>query len=128
MAQIRLVKYEPEMEETWDSFIDNSINGTLFHRQRFMSYHAAGKFTDTSLLFYEGNKLLSVFPAAIIMAADGKKVLKSHPGTSYGGFVFDSTLPLEDIFSILESVQEYGKQEQVDRIEFWQVPLLFFRS
>ncbi len=125
MSQIRLVKYEPALQEMWDSFIDNSINGTLFHRQRFMGYHEAGKFTDASLLFYEGGKLVSVFPGAIITAADGKKVLKSHPGTSYGGFVFDSALPLEDVFSILASVDEYAKQEQVDRIEFRQGPKIF---
>jgi len=125
MAQIRLVKYEPALAERWDSFIDNSINGTLFHRQRFMSYHPVGKFADASLLFYEGNKLLSVFPAAIIKAADGKKVLKSHPGTSYGGLVFEQTLPLEDIFSILESLHEYANQEQVNQIEFRQGPKIF---
>lgn len=127
MAEIRLVKYEPALEETWDSFIDNSINGTLFHKQRFMRYHAEGKFNDASLLFYEANRLLAVFPAAIVTTTDGEKVLKSHPGTSYGGLVFDAPLPLEDVFSILKCLHEYAKQEQAVRIEFRQGPKIFNR-
>lgn len=127
MAEIRLVKYEPSLEEAWDNFIDNSVNGTLFHRQRFMSYHAEGKFTDASLLFYEANRLLAVFPAAIMTAADGKKILKSHPGTSYGGLVFDSALPLEDVFKILECLHDYANEQHVTRIEFRQGPKIFNR-
>lgn len=125
MAQIRAVPYDDSLAATWDSFIDGSVNGTLFHKRLFINYHPEGKFQDASFLFYEANKLVAVFPAAIIQSADGTKVLKSHPGTSYGGLVFDKPLQLAEMFSVLESLDAQAKELQVDRIEFRQGPKIF---
>jgi len=73
MAQIRLVKYEPALAERWDSFIDNSINGTLFHRQRFMSYHPVGKFAELLCYFTRAINYSLFFPQPLLKQPMEKK-------------------------------------------------------
>jgi hypothetical protein len=77
--------------EEWDEFVENSDNGTMFSKRRFLSYHAKDKFKDKSLCITKDGKLHSIFTAALI-ERDGKKILSSHPGASYGGFVHNSDL------------------------------------
>ncbi len=124
MASIQIVRYSESYYEEWEAFIDNAINGTIFHRQKFLGYHPPDRFEDHSLLFYEKNKLLAVFPAAII-EKEGCKVLKSHPGASYGGFVFNQKIPLRKVYQILENLDSHCKNNQVDRIEFRLAPKIF---
>jgi len=56
--------------EEWDEFINNSDNGTIFHKRKFFSYHPAGRFSDNSLVITKSNKIIALFPAALIQ---GKK-------------------------------------------------------
>ena len=62
---IEIVKYKNNMNYEWDSFIDTSINGTIFHRRSFLSYHIDRKFEDASLIFKKRGQIISVFPAAV---------------------------------------------------------------
>jgi len=124
MSDIRIEKYEIAHLNNWDSFIDESINGTIFHRQKFIAYHHKDRFEDASLLFYQKGKLLSVFPAAIVKKQE-KKILKSHPGTSYGGFVFNSTIPLRKVFEMLEVLEAHCKENYITNIEFRMAPKIF---
>jgi hypothetical protein len=86
--KIVISKYNTKDEAEWDFFVKDSNNGTLFHLRAFLSYHLNKKFRDHSLICKIGEKIKAVFPAAII-EENGKKILFSHPGTSYGGFITD---------------------------------------
>ncbi len=124
MADLTITQYKPEYLAIWDQFIDESLNGTIFHRQKFLGYHPPDRFEDHSLLFYEKNKLVSVFPAAII-EKEGKKVLKSHPGTSYGGPVFNQKIPLRKVYRVLALLDAHCKEKAIERIEFRLAPKIF---
>ena len=123
---ISLRAYQVSDFQQWEDFISGSINGTIFHRQKFLKYHPEGRFTNNSLLFFEAknNRLLSVFPASIV-EHNGQKILKSHPGSSYGGFVFDHKISLRRIYSILETLDQYCFDKNVGAIEFRQAPKIF---
>jgi len=127
MSKIRLVQYERGLAETWDTFIQDSVNGTLFHRQKFIGYHPAGRFEDCSLLFYDGNELLAVFPGALVQT-ENEKVLKSHPGTSYGGFVFAKKVSLKKMFETLECLHAFCREKSVVRIEFRSSERFFYQT
>lgn len=124
MSSIEIVPYSENHYSQWEAFIDNAINGTIFHRQKFLGYHPPGRFDDHSLLFFEKNKLLGVFPAALIRK-EGKTVLKSHPGTSYGGLVFNQKIPIRKVFQILTALDEHCISESIERIEFRSAPKIF---
>jgi len=104
---MEIVEYDSSMQDEWDSFVDNSKNGTIFHKQKFLSYHNQDKFKDRSLVFKDSGKTISVFPAAEILVS-GQKVLKSHPGSSYGGALFDNTVGVNKVKEVIENIIEYS--------------------
>jgi hypothetical protein len=57
-------------EEEWDSFVDQSDNGTLFHKRAFLNYHPKERFNDASIYVMKNGKILSVLTAAV--RGDGK--------------------------------------------------------
>ncbi|MFN3194319.1 MAG: GNAT family N-acetyltransferase [Chlorobiota bacterium] len=124
MAEYKVCKYSPEDYEQWQDFVSHGVNATLFHEQKFISYHPEGKFDDHSLMVYKKDELFSVFPAALLIRAD-KKVLKSHPGTSYGGCAFAKGSTLKDVYTTLEAIENYANQSGISRIEFRQAPKIF---
>ena len=122
---IRIEKYGIEKFEQWDEFVENSVNGTIFHTRRFINYHPDDKFEDHSLMFFEKDKLLALFPAVII-EKNVNKVLKSHPGTSYGGLVFKKNLPLDKTFGIINKLENYAFKNDAKQIEFRNSPKIYY--
>ena len=84
---IKVTKFIIENTTIWDNFINSSNNGTLFHYRAFLNYHENVKFNDHSLFFYKNNKLIALLPAAI-----KNNVFHSHPGISFGGFIYQKDL------------------------------------
>jgi hypothetical protein len=108
----------------WDSFVRKSDNGTLFHERNFLGYHPEGRFTDDSLYFTRNGKLFAVFPAADIHR-NGKRILSSHGGASYGGFVHHPDLNLQDAFTLVEQMKDYAVQKGYDAIQLTLPPVIY---
>ena len=99
---IKVKKFINENTTVWDNFINASNNGTLFHYRSFLNYHENIQFNDHSLLFYEDNKLIALLPAAI-----KNDEFCSHPGISFGGFIFDKHLSFSNANNIIKSFMVY---------------------
>ena len=113
---IKIKKFSKNNYDTWDSFVLKSNNGTLFHLRRFLSYHPEDRFKDHSLEIYKKNTLLSVFPAADIIIND-KKLLASHPGSSYGSFIFKEELSIKDAMEIVSKLIDYSSKKGFEGIQ-----------
>jgi lipid II:glycine glycyltransferase (peptidoglycan interpeptide bridge formation enzyme) len=111
-------------EEEWDNFVDKSDNGTLFHKRAFLNYHPKDRFNDASIYVTKNGKILSVLTAAVI-EREGKKILASHPGASYGGFVYDSDLNFKDAHDLVDMLLDYGRSLKVDRIQLTSPPIIY---
>ena len=122
---ITVHRYLQQNQKKWDHFISQSNNGTIFHYRDFLNYHIDRQFMDHSLLFTKNGKWIAVFPAAEVI--DGNdRVLYSHPGASFGGFV-TGHLRYADICAILESFEDYCRTAGFDRVFFIQPPNMYFR-
>lgn len=110
--------------DEWDDFVEASDNGTMFNKRSFLSYHNKNKFNDVSFFARKNGKLFSVFTAALI-ERDGKKVLASHPGASYGSFVYPSDLNFREAHDLVEYLLEYGKEKKADRIQLTLAPIIY---
>ena len=108
----------------WDSFVRSANNGTIFHLREFLNYHPENRFKDNSLEFYKDNKLLSVFPAADV-SKDGKRILVSHPGSSYGSFVTKDDLSIKDAIAMVEELNIFAKKESFDGIQMTMPPSFY---
>jgi hypothetical protein len=127
--KIRVEKFDNNRFFEWQNFVRSSVNGTIFHEQAFISYHPKDRFDSHSLMLYNKKKLRMVFPAAIQIREnpDGSKikVLRSHPGTSYGGPVIHSRTYYKECFDLMHALERYAKEQGCDRIEFRTPPDIF---
>ena len=99
---IKVTKFINENTTIWDNFINCSNNGTLFHYRAFLNYHENIDFEDHSLLFYKKNKLIAILPAAM-----HNKVFHSHPGVSFGSFIYNDRLSFSDSHNIISVFKDY---------------------
>jgi hypothetical protein len=108
-ARMEVKLYEESDRERWDSFIEGSNNGTIFHLQKFLDYHEPGKFDFHHLVFEKDSNIFAVLPGQL---RDG--IFKSPMGASLGGFVsndisYDRTTEIVEAF--LRHSRDYDFQE-----------------
>ena len=124
MVEIIPLKNSLCTPDEWDSFVETSDNGTMFHKRLFLSYHPEDRFEDSSLVIKKDNKIISVFPA-VLLNRDGKKILSSHGGASYGGFVYKHNLNFREAFDLVEGLVDYAKNIKCDRIQLTPPPMIY---
>ncbi len=125
--KIEIADFDQDMAGKWDYFITHSDNGTIFHQRKFLGYHDAEKFEDSSLLFYDRDKIFAAFPSAII-EKEGKRVLYSHPGASYGGFVIGDKIGLEETNEMVKLMLNKASNLKCNSIIITQTPSYYFRK
>ncbi len=122
--QIAVIRYTPEHFREWENFIPKSSNGTIFHSQRFLSYHPSARFRHHHLLFHLRGKLRAVFTGAEVEGEEGLE-LHSHPGASYGGVVIKRGADFEDYYGVTGALVEYARKTGFRAINLTQTPLIY---
>ena len=118
---IKIKKFSINNYAIWDSFVLKANNGTLFHLRKFLNYHPEDRFKDHSIEIYKKNTLLSVFPAADVII-DDKRMLASHPGSSYGSFISKEDLSIKDAMDMVFQLIDYSVTEGFNGIQLTVPP------
>ena len=121
-----IYRYTDSDQSSWDDFVLNANNGTLFHLRSFLNYHPYDRFFDHSLLVNKKGKIFSVFPAAE-QEIDGNRYLVSHPGSSVGSFVVNEDLSIADSIDLVKSLITYSRKLKFDGIRITLPPNLYQR-
>lgn len=111
-------------DSEWDKFVEESDNGTMFHTREFLSYHPKDRFQDSSIVIKKDNKILSLFPA-VILEREGKRLLSSHGGASYGSFVYRSNLNFREAFDLVEGLIDFAHKNNCQRIQLTPPPMIY---
>ena len=117
-----IIRYSKQNKVVWDNFVENSNNGTIFHLRKFLAYHKDRKFEDCSLIFRDKNQIQTVFSGAII-----DNCLYSHPGASFGGFVYNN-LSFKDAKLIIENLIHYAMNLQLSEIVIIPPPFVYYKT
>ena len=124
---LRLRPFEMTDAETWDAFVERSLNGTFMQTRRFLGYHPPNRFRDRSLvLLDEGDRWLAVFPAAAV-ERDGQRLLHSHPGASCGGLVIAPDTTPAQLDELVRIVVAHGRDAGFHGIRLRSVEKVFCR-
>lgn len=114
-----VITYRPNLQDDWDEIVRKSKNGTFLHLRNYMDYHA-DRFSDRSLVFYEKDKPVAVFPCT----AHGDSIV-SHGGLTYGGLIYSKDLHATTILSMFQSLAEHYKDAGFQKIIYKPVPHVF---
>ncbi len=121
---IQVRPYHEGDSENWDDFCTKSLQATLLHTRRFLSYHGT-KFDDQSLIILGENQWLGILPAAL-MPNDSSCVV-SHPGASYGGIVHQGQLRGETMILALRACCSYFHAQGRQKLLYKAVPAFYHR-
>lgn len=116
---MEIIEYTPEWKEQWDAFVDESNNGTMFHKQRFFDYHADGKFSFKHLIFLEKGNIFALLPGGI---AEG--YYESPIGASYGSIV-TRDLRFNKALELVDTLIAYGKKEGLKGFLLTSAPMIY---
>jgi len=120
---MELIKYKNNIhKDDWDQYVLNSNNGTIFHLRKFLSYHEDRAFQDSSLIFSENNQIIALFTGAIT-----QNCLHSHPGASFGGFVYNN-IAYKSCQQIVSLLLEYAKSNNLNKIIIVPTPFIYYQK
>lgn len=127
MDTVTIERYSPERAGEWDTFVRESRNGTFLLLRDYMDYHS-DRFEDFSLMARHRGRLLGVLPANITADENSRRVLHSHQGLTYGGWVlpmrhYDATDALPLWRSWLTACREWG----ITEADYKPMPWIFTR-
>ncbi|OWK38563.1 GNAT family N-acetyltransferase [Fimbriiglobus ruber] len=119
---LRIERYTPGRAALWDAFVDRAKNGVFLFRRGYMDYHA-DRFTDHSLLFWEGDRLVAVLPAN---ERDG--TLASHGGLTFGGVVTDRRMRTGAMVDLVAGLRAYMPAAGLATLVYKAIPHIYHQA
>ena len=119
---ITIKPYLSENKAIWNEFIENSKNGIFMFNRNFMEYHS-DRFTDNSLMFYDVNDLIAILPMNI-----RDKVLYSHQGLTYGGFITDEKMKQHKMLECFEALKQYMQANDIEKLVYKTIPHIYHKT
>ena len=119
---IRIQKYSAGQKNEWDLFCNNSKMPLFMFNRNFMDYHK-DRFTDHSLLFYDDDELTAIFPAS-----EKEKMLTSHGGLTYGGFILGTGAKQHTVNDCFTALLDYAKTKGLTKIVYKNIPHIYHKQ
>ena len=119
MANFTIELYRDAHYRQWNDFIALAKNATfLFHRD-FMDYHK-DRFSDFSLMVFDGQQLVAVMPANRV-----EENVFSHQGLTYGGLVYREKMKLAEVIVIFQKLLQFLESESVEKLHIKMMPPIY---
>lgn len=116
---IKIEKYSQDKAELWNQFNNEGKNSLFMMNRNYMDYHG-DRFCDHSLMIFNDDDLLALFPACKI----GKK-LASHAGLTFGGFLTDEKMKQTKMNECFKALIDYSKSEGFENITYKTIPHIY---
>lgn len=121
MKDLTVRLYNKEDQSLWNNFINESKNGTFLFHRNFMEYHS-DRFEDLSMLVFDREKLIAVFPSNI-----RNNNVYSHQGLTYGGLVFSNKLKFATILASFSAILKFCHAKQIQEVIVKSVPTVYHK-
>jgi hypothetical protein len=116
---LHLNLYSEQYKGRWDSFVSQGKNGMFLFYRDYMDYHS-DRFIDHSLMIYEGKELVALLPANL----EGK-VLASHNGLTFGGFITNSSMTAATMLKIFDQLMDYLAAKSINKLIYKCIPYTY---
>lgn len=118
-------RYSPEMANEWNVFVSHSRNTTFLHDRRFMDYHS-DRFLDHSLVARLNGRVSALLPANEETDGEGKRILVSHRGLTYGGWLLPgSRVAGADVVALFDATCRHLRGEGFSSLIYKAIPAIY---
>ena len=119
---MNIVQYTNIQAAEWDAFVRESKNGTFLLERSFMDYHS-DRFQDCSLMIYEDNLLVGLFPANW---EEKGHIVWSHQGLTYGGLILSEEASQMQVLQMFQAILFwYMDFLQAERMIYKPIPYIY---
>jgi hypothetical protein len=110
--------------ESWEKALQGASNATLFHEHHFLDYHPVGRFDNHHIIFWVGEEPRAVMTGAV-REENGKRVLVSYPGASYGGLIHPPGLSFNAADHLIQTLIRYAAKSGFNAVQLTQPPSIY---
>ena len=114
-------RYQKELKDTWNDFVETSKNGTFLIDRNYMDYHS-DRFNDHSLMFYSDKELIALLPANL-----QDQTLYSHQGLTYGGLIMSNKIKTSQVLEIFDHLINYLRSINITKLIYKKIPYIYHR-
>jgi hypothetical protein len=126
MAKYSLIEYSSEWFKRWNQFVENSNNGTIFHRLDFLNYHGDKfKNEENNLIWLKGETIIAIMPAIKITVND-LITLNSPFGGSFGGIVISKKFKSKHTEIISDLFLQYIQSRNIETVSLTFEPTTYY--
>jgi hypothetical protein len=127
MVSIKKFNYS-EDKNNWNMFVSTNLEGHFFFETDYLFYHKE-RFEDFSVMIYDKkNNLVCVLPACLESKANkikSEKILHSHKGLTFGGFIFKDKLSFLGKQNIVFACLDFLKKNSFNLLIIKPLPSYF---
>jgi hypothetical protein len=116
---LRVELYAPKYEAAWDEFILQSKNGVFIFHRNYLEYHA-DRFSDHSLLFFQGGQLVALMPANRV-----DDTVVSHGGLTFGGIIADQRMTTVLMLEVFSALVKELRAQGVKKLIYKAIPHIY---
>jgi hypothetical protein len=130
IKKFNFTKNSLENNKEWNSFIKTNSEGHFFFETDYLFYHKE-RFEDFSLMIYDKkNNLICVLPACFEVVRKSSvgttaKIIHSHKGLTFGGFIFKDNLSFLEQRQIVFSCLDFLKENDFNSFIIKPLPSYF---
>lgn len=122
--KFEISRYEAGMKHEWDEFVSLSRNSTFLFQRDYMDYHA-DRFKDCSWVAHKKGRIVALLPANITE----DKVLHSHQGLTYGGWILPTShIDGEDMLDIFSEGIQTWKKLNITALDYKALPFIYAKQ
>jgi hypothetical protein len=117
---MKIIRYSGVLHNQWNEFVKSAKNGHFIFLREYLEYHSE-RFVDHSLLVFDDKKrLVAILPANIT-----GKILFSHQGLTFGGFVVGRKVTTQIMLDIFYLLVEYLNSIQINKLIYKPLPHIY---
>jgi Acetyltransferase (GNAT) domain len=117
---LRVEPYTANHQQEWNDFVRRSKNGTFLFDRGYMGYHS-DRFVDASLIVRDDHGR----PIALLPASRHDRVLRSHGGLTYGGFVSGVRMTTPRMLEVFDACLDHLRNDGIERLIYKCVPHIY---
>ncbi len=116
---IKIIRYENQLKNNWNCFVNEAKNGCFLFQRDFMEYHS-DRFSDFSLMFFLDDELVALLPACKI-----DTVCYSHKGLTYGSLIVKKECKFALYKDIFTALLDFLKDQNFTELIIKTIPLIY---
>lgn len=119
---MKLRRYTSADAFQWNQFIQASKNGTFLFQRSYMDYHADRFFDHSLIATSDAGQWLAVLPAC-----EKEKVLSTHSGLTYGGWITNANMTCPDMLLLFDQMLVYLALQAIVSVKYKTIPHIYHR-